>query len=187
MLSFKSLIVVGASVAVAVTASCGRQELTEDSVPAAQPVLDAGSEASTLPTPFTAEHIRDEWIVGFEVVMRRNGPDGEFLERWRVVDADLETVSIEGAVIDALGKPIGEPQVGRSGWTELRDHAAFPAERGVRLREHRSTALGAFDGWLYVIQDEEGEGVTRYFFADALPGAPLQVEAVVGDLSLIHI
>ena len=181
MPSFKSRIVVGVSVAVAVTAACGRQELAENSTLAAHTARDAASDASSLPTPFTAEQIRDEWIVDFEVVMRRNGLDGEFLERWRVVAADLETVSSEGAVIDAPGEPIDEPQVGRSRWVELRDHAAFPAERGIRSREHRSTALGSFDGWLYVIQDEDGEGVTRYFFADALPGAPLQVEAVVGD------
>ena len=183
MLILKSLVVAGASLAVAVTTGCGRQEGAKDSAPAADTAVDTASEASTLPTPFTAEQIRDEWVVGFEVVMRRNGPEGEFLERWRVVDADLETVSIEGVVVDALGEPIGEPLVGRSGWTELRDHAAFPAERGIRIRDHRSTALGSFDGWLYVIQDEDGEGATRYFFADALPGAPVQVEAVVGEHS----
>ena len=32
-----------------------------------------------------------------------------------------------------------------------------------------------------MVQDFEGEGATHFFFADSLPGAPVQVEAVVGD------
>ena len=181
MLKLTNIVAVTASVAVVAGVGCSRQEVAGGSAPPVTTVQDASSEASTLPTPFTAEQIRDEWIVGFEVVMRRNGPDGESLERWRVVEADRETVSIEAAVIDALGEPIDEPQVARSGWSELRDHAEFPADLGSRVQDHRSTALGPLDGWLYMVQDLEGEGTTHFFFADLLPGAPVQVEAAIGD------
>ncbi len=180
MLNLTSLVAITASVAVVAGVGCNRQEVAGVSPPAATTAQDVSSEASTLPTPFTAEQIRDEWIVGFEVVMRRIGPDGESLERWRVVEADPETVSIEGAVIDGLGQPIDEPQVGRSGWSELRDHAKFPVDRGTRMRERRQTALGELEGWLYVVEDVEGGGATHFFFADSLPGAPVEVEAVIG-------
>ncbi len=174
------LVAVTVSLAVLAAAGCDRRESTGSSGPVAGAVQDASGQTSTLPTPFTAEQIRDEWIVGFEVLMKRNGPEGEFLERWRVLDTDAQTVSIEGAVVDALGQPIDEPQVGRSGWDELRDHAAFPVDRGTRAREIRQTALGELEGWLYIVSDPDGEGAMHYFFADSLPGAPVQVQVVSG-------
>ena len=157
---------------------CGVREPAKEAVPTTAEPTASVADASHLPTPFTWQQIRDEWIVGFELKLRR--PADGVVERWRVVDADAELVAIEGAVFDAEGTPVQEPQVGRSTWQELRDHALFPADRGMRRRETRDTPLGKLDGWLYVVDNPDGQGATQFFFADALPGPPVQMEAVTG-------
>jgi hypothetical protein len=172
-------IAIAGLVVATLTLGCGQTQLQG---PQAQPVEPDVSRpdppADRLPTPFTAEQIRDEWIEGFQLVMRRQDADGEHLERWRVVEWDSEGVSIESVSIDGLGELITEPTVQRSGWTELRDHASFPADRTTRNRESRQTLLGDFDGWLYTVEDSEQGTMSRFFFADSLPGAPVHFDVV---------
>jgi hypothetical protein len=128
-----------------------------------------------LPTPFTAEQIRTEWVEGFRLTVRRWAPDGERLERWRVVAADAEGVEIENAVVDADGAVVGDPVTRRSTWAELRDHASFPAAAATRSREARSTALGVLEGWRYTVTGPEAGMTSEFFFVDSLPGAPVQM------------
>ncbi len=135
------------------------------------------SEDSTLlPTPFTADEIRDEWIEGFQLVIQRRSPSGERLERWTVVKADEDGAVIEYVEIDVYGNVIGEPTIQRSSWQELRDHASFPADHASRERVVRQTPLGEFEGWLYIVGDNEAGTTTRLFFASELPGAPVAME-----------
>ena len=130
-----------------------------------------------LPTPFTAEQIRAEWAAGLRLTMRRWALTGERLERWRVVAADAEGVEIEHATVDADGSVVGEPVTRRSTWTELRDHASFSATVAARSRVTRSTALGELEGWLYAVTGPDAGMRSEYFFADSLPGAPVQMTA----------
>jgi len=146
-----------------------------DATPVVPPPAALGDEM--LPTPFTAEQIRAEWVEGFRLTMRRWAPAGERLERWRVVAADAEGVEIENAVVDADGTVVGEPVTQRSSWTELRDHASFPAAGATRSRVTRSTALGELEGWLYTVPGPESGMTSEFFFADSLPGAPVQMAA----------
>lgn len=165
-------------------AACGPARGTDTSTAVAEPV---GAEAAPpeplpdldddrmLPTPFTAEQIRDEWVEGFRLTVRRWAPDGERLERWRVVAADAAGVEIENAVVGVDGAVVGEPVTQRSGWTELRDHASFPAAVATRSRATRSTALGELEGWVYAVAGPEAGMTRELFFADSLPGAPVQM------------
>ena len=175
-------------VVVALAFGCGQTQLQG---PQAEPVdqdeIQVDVPADRLPTPFTAEQIRDEWIDGFQLVMRRQDADGEHLERWRVVEWDSEGVSIESVSIDGLGEPITEPTVQRTGWSELRDHASFPADRTSRNRESRQTLLGDLDGWLYTVEDSEQGTVSRFFFADRLPGAPVHFDVVRDETVLMEL
>jgi len=155
--------------------------------PSAPPPADAGPPAQAetedsgfLPTPFTAEQIRDEWIPGLTLVMKTDTAEGGALERWTVVAADAEGAEIEFLQIDAAGHPAGEARVTRSGWVELRDHASFPADWATREAATRDTALGKLDGWLYRVPDEAAGTVTEFFFATSLPGAPVHM-AVLKD------
>lgn len=139
----------------------------------------APKEVDPLPVlldrPFTAEQIRDEWIVGFKLRVRRWTPTAEIFETWTVVGADPDGVEIESKAMGEDGEALGESTIQRSTWVELRDHASFPADRGTRESLRRETPLGELQGWLYTVGDPGGEVMTEFFFADALPGAPVFV------------
>jgi hypothetical protein len=138
-------------------------------------------DPSILMRPFTAEEIRDEWVPGFRLLMRRTFPEETRIERWTVVSADDDGVEIEYATIADDGSVEGEPSVSRSGWTELRDHAAFPAAHSTREWISRDTALGQFEGWLYTVAEPGAAVVKEFFFVPELPGAPVQMRILEGD------
>ncbi len=143
--------------------------------PAAAEAPRAQAEPELLPTPFSAEQIRDEWILGLTLVMHTRSPEGESRDRWQVVAADDEGAEIELTPIDAEGAATGEAKVERSAWTELRDHASYPATVASREQTTRDTALGQLDGWLYTVRDEATGAETEVFFAESLPGAPVEM------------
>ena len=138
-------------------------------------------DPSVLKRPFTAEEIRDEWIVGLRLLMRRSSPEGEVVERWTVVSADTEGVDIEFVTLDGDGQVSTDPDVRRSSWIELRDHASFPAATSTREWSSRSTALGSFEGWLYHVPDEKTGTVSEFFFVPEFPGAPVRMRILNGE------
>lgn len=141
----------------------------------ALPAVVAADDESTggaLPTPFTAEQIRGGFAAGQVVDVRTWSPAGEAFQRWHVLEATAEACTMESVAIDGDGRPAGEPTASTTSWTELRDHALFPADRATRERTRRETALGTFDGWLYSVERPDGS-TTTFFFADAYPGAPV--------------
>jgi hypothetical protein len=138
-------------------------------------------DPSILMRPFTAEEIRAEWVPGLQLLIRRSFPGETRDERWTVVSADEEGAEIEYATIADDGSIVGEPSVSRSSWSELRDHAAFPAAHSSREWVSRSTALGDFEGWLYRVADPSAAAVQEFFFVPSLPGAPVQMRILEGD------
>jgi len=138
-------------------------------------------DPSILVRPFSAEEIRDEWVPGFRLLMRRSFPEDTRIERWTVVSADDDGVEIEYATIADDGSVEGEPSVSRSKWTELRDHAAFPVAHSTREWVSRETALGDFEGWLYRVTEPDAAVVNEFFFVPELPGAPVQMRTLEGD------
>jgi hypothetical protein len=138
-------------------------------------------DPTILVRPFTAEQIRDEWVEGLTLTMRRTREGQEGVDRWTVTQADADGVEIEYAALDESGNVLGRPRVERSSWTELRDHAAFPADRTTREAVTLETPLGVLDGWLYTRRNPDDATVTQFFFAAALPGAPVRMEVRQGD------
>ena len=130
-------------------------------------------DPTLLARPFTAEEIRDGWPVGLEIRIENITPDGGSLERWRVLEADDESVLIEYATLDPTGEVLDEPRAVRSTWVELRDHASFPAASTTRESVVRETALGELEGWLYTLRDDDAGTVTRMFFVKGMAGAPV--------------
>jgi hypothetical protein len=152
---------------------CDRPATQEGAMPA---------EESSMPeTPFTAEQIRDAMPVGLILEIRRAAGGQESRQRWTVVAADAEGVEIEYTPLDAAREPAGEPEVARSAWVELRDHARFPPEHTTRHEAVRDTPLGKLDGWVYTVADPDGGTVTEFFFARSLPGAPVVMRATRGE------
>ena len=141
--------------------------------PAAPP--PAAASPAFLETPYTAEQIRDAWVPGLSLKMVNETQYGKQYQRWTVVSADDEGADVEYAEIDAQDNRMGEPQVRRSLWVELRDHARFPADVCTRTEVTRQTALGELTGWSYVLSDEANDVVTEFFFAHSLPGAPVHM------------
>jgi hypothetical protein len=176
---------------------CGRatpaDEATRGAPGAAPPPPGPGAveldrdDPTILVRPFTAEQIRDEWVPGLRLLMRRTTPDGARIERWTVIDADNEGADIEFATIADDGTVEGEPPVKHSTWVELRDHAAFPAAHATREWVSRTTGLGEYEGWLYRIADDSADTVQEYFFVPELPGAPVQMRILQGDTTVFEL
>jgi hypothetical protein len=139
------------------------------------------SDPTILRRPFTAEQIREEFVEGLRVDIRRSTPDGETIERWTVLTTDEEGLEMESTALDADGNPTGESNVAESTWIELRDHATFSADRATLEETTLETPLGMLDGWLYSIRNEADGTVTEMFFAESLPGAPVVLRQTRGD------
>ncbi len=99
-------------------------------------------DPTILVRPFTAEQIRDEWVPGLRILMRRTFPEESKVERWTVIAADDEGADIEYATVDDDGMVVGTPTTARSIWVELREHASFPAASSTREWVSRSTQAG---------------------------------------------
>ena len=172
-------------IAVVLTGACGSPAPPGDVV---VPQVDAdGSISEILEQPFTAEQIRDEWVPGLRLLMRRTSPEGVRIERWTVVAADDQGADIEYADIADDGSVVGEPSVARSTWVELRDHASFPAAFSTREWVARTTQLGDFEGWLYRVAEDGGATAQEYFFVPELPGAPVQMRILEGDATVFEL
>ncbi len=135
----------------------------------------AGVVAQTddvLPTPYTAEQIRDTWREGMTLVTRVTTPKGITTSKTEVVGWTEEGVTLTDQALDANGAPKGEPAQITATWEELRDHASFSAAEAQRERATIQTPLGELSGWRYVHARPDGARA-MFFFADDYPGAPV--------------
>lgn len=124
-----------------------------------------------LPTPYTAEQIRDAWKEGLRITNRTRTPGGETMATTTVVKWSKEKVTFAEQTLNADGTAAGEPTTGTATWAELRDHARFPVSTTSREHVNRKTAYGEIEGWLYTTS---GDGsISNFFFADEYPGSPL--------------
>lgn len=158
--------------------ACGPGSEPEAEVTAEGGAKDTDPLPAVLDPPFTADQIRDEWIEGFRLRVRRWTPTAELFEVWTVLRSDADGVDIESKAMDPSGALVGESRVQESTWVELRDHASFPADRAVRELVSRETPLGEFQGWLYTVSDPAGGAVTEFFFVETMPGAPVFVHVL---------
>jgi hypothetical protein len=145
------------------------------------PDIGDQTQSAVMEFPFTADEIRDEWVTGLILNVRRSHPEGTSFERWTVVNADERGADIEYVTTDGSGNAIGEPRIEHTTWVELRDHASFPATHSTREWVSRSTQIGDLEGWLYRVSDPETGTVQEFFFAAKVPGAPVQMRILDGE------
>jgi hypothetical protein len=145
-------------------AACAAAALAQE--PAAPPFL---------PTPYSAEQIREVWQPGFQVETKTTDAGGESLRRLTVVAASAEGCTIRSEALSAQGSTTGEPRELRSSWEELRDHARFAASKATRERAECRSPLGALPGWRYATTNANGDALAMCF-ADATPGPPVEYE-----------
>lgn len=149
---------------------------------------DVQDGADFAPKPYGSRQLRAALPTGSAFTIR-NEADGEVtLDEFVVVETDREYCTMEHRVTTEDGKLIEELGETEFAWNELRDHAAFPAEITVRSEGHLDVPVGSHDTWLYVVTDQNDEGlpqVTYYHFAKELPGPPILMTVVVdGKLAL---
>ncbi len=129
-------------------------------------------ETEHLPTPYTAEQIRDSFQPGLHLVTRFTTPQGTVKRLTTVSDWSEEGVALEDVALDSEGHPTGDVSLVQATWEELRQHAQFAATEATRRRAKQRTALGELEGWLYVHHSKEGVTST-FFFPDEYPGSPV--------------
>jgi hypothetical protein len=133
-----------------------------------------------LPTPFSAEQIRDACPVGRLIRIRETTPGREpTFREVRYLAVDSEGASQAFTPTDADGRPIGPPVERRSTWLDLQGHASQPADRTTLTETTVELAWGEEPAWLYV-RDEDGDGETRFWFAQRHAGMPVVVESWAG-------
>jgi hypothetical protein len=136
---------------------------------------EAPPQAAFLPTPYSAEQIREAWQPGLRVETHTSDENGASRRRLSVLAADAEGCTIRSEALAAEGSPGGEVRDFSSRWSELRDHARFEAAKATRERAECRSGLGAQPGWRYATTDSTGAAVTMCF-ADATPGPPVEHE-----------
>ena len=138
--------------------------------------------AATAPTPYTADQIREANPPGTRLVFRLERHDGPV--EFNVVEFVGGDATHAGyAVMESRTEtenhdPIGDVERSEATWTELRDHAAFPAARTRRSRASVTVPAGRFDVWLYTVENEPGRppAISRFCFALDRPGPPVLFE-----------
>jgi hypothetical protein len=148
-----------------ITQLCGSAALAD--APAPPPAV--------LPTPYTAEQIREAWQPGFRVEMRTTEADVATRQRMTVVSATAETVTIRSEPLGENGEASEPARESTATWSELRDHALFPAASTTRERAECHSRLGSLPGWRYATTTANGGSLTMCF-ADATPGPPVEYE-----------
>jgi hypothetical protein len=102
----------------------------------------------------------------------------------KFVSVDPDKAEIETTMFDANGTPAGEPKREAIKWSELVEHATFPASATTIEAAEQEVGIGRFDCWLYTVRQTNDKGVeqtNRYYFAKMLPGPPIQYETWEGS------
>jgi len=129
-----------------------------------------------LPTPFSADQIRDSCRVGRTIHVREEAPGEETAYRRIVfIEVTAEDSVQELQATDADGQPVGEATRGTSTWLDLQRHASQPAETTSVAEVSLTLPFAELDCWLYT--SRRGETEVRFWFAKELPGMPVQIEA----------
>jgi hypothetical protein len=135
------------------------------------------------PTPFTAEEIRAGCPAGRTIRLSIRG-DGESHTRViRFVAVSEHGASRESHAYTGEGESLGEPTIDWTAWTDLQEHASFPQAATSIEPEALTTPLGRRECLVYTVDD--GESVTRLWFAVLKPGMPVKVERQV-DGVVVH-
>lgn len=135
--------------------------------------------AATLPTPYTAEQIREAWQPGFSVERRTTEAGAETRSRMTVLSATPEASVVRTERFAASGEASEPPIEWSASWSELRDHALFEAANAKRERAECRSQLGPMPGWRYIVPQANGDTLTMCF-ADATPGPPVEYETLRG-------
>ncbi|MGN7860583.1 hypothetical protein ACTJI8_08375 [Microbacterium sp. 22303] len=124
-----------------------------------------------LPTPFTADEIREALRGGATIRILDEEPDGARSERInRFADGDEVGALLTTHPLDDVEAAVSK----RVSWRDLQEHAAFPADRTTVVTETIEHPLGQLECLRYDVNDDDGVAV--FWFALAHPGMPVLYE-----------
>ena len=151
----------------------------------------ADDASAIAPVPFPAALIRAHTSDGRTYLFRiEEAGKPAMLERMRFTDVDDD-----GATLSEIAWPADGPAPEAAGeaahvtWDALEHHGHYPRAATTIVMSSTDVPAGHFDCRLYTVA---GDGsVTRAWFADALPGAPVRLEvsgggAVVMSMVLVE-
>ncbi|WP_404474491.1 hypothetical protein [Microbacterium aerolatum] len=128
-----------------------------------------------LPTPFTADEIRDGARGGKTIRMLVEEPDGtQHLRVNRFRDVDDAGATLERWITGPTGIVQGEITSSRVTWRELQGHAAFPADRTTLSSETLDLPIGRVDCLRYEVRERADAAPETFWFAPAHPGMPVR-------------
>ncbi len=131
-------------------------------------------EVGHLPTPFSAEEIRDACVEGATrdyVLSGENQPP-----RLRMTfgpDVNGQVV-VTTTLTDEEGEVLGASDDPPSTWKAFQAHASFPENATTITSGRHTAAAGTFDCWTYTLSGPS-DTVTTFVFARDLPGPPLDL------------
>lgn len=131
--------------------------------------------AGDLPTPFTAEEIRDGNPVGSVIRLRveRAGADS-MIHVSSYLSADERGAVRESWDETLDGERVGEAEQSRETWLELQEHASFLAGSTRIDEEVIELPIGRLECLRYTQTTEDG--TRTFWFARDLPGQPVRWE-----------
>lgn len=145
----------------------------------------APTDDGTAPRPFTAEQIRDNHPDGTVVTLRvENASDPPVVMVWTFAGGTPTEATIATKIFGTDGGLLQDAGTETSRWTELREHAAFPAASTKRTEEVVTVPAGRFECWRYHVV--EGGETSDYWFAKTEPGPPVQMEVYGPDGHLVR-
>jgi hypothetical protein len=131
-----------------------------------------------LPTPFTADEIRDGCRPGRTIRLLVEAPgEAAYVRVNRFGDVDAEGATLERWKVGPDGAPEGPITGGRTTWRELQAHASFSADATTVTRERITIPAGTFDCLRYTVTHDES--VQTFWFALTAPGMPVKYQTAV--------
>lgn len=143
-------------------------------------------EPGKLPTPYSANEIRDANPPGSWKVYRITARGRTVLQRFefrQCPDPEFSAVSI--VMSDESGTSIGTQESVPARWSALQAHGSYDAARTLIDRDRVSLKAGEFDCWTYVVDGADGE-MNFFWFATELPGTPVLLETRVNGKSILR-
>jgi len=138
-----------------------------------------------LPTPFTADEIREACRPGRELRMRvERAGQAPTIRVACYVGGDAKAADQESWE-ELAGERLGEPERNRETWLELQDHASFPSANTAVSEETIEIPLGRFACLRYT--QAVDDGMRTFWFAVDLPGQPIRWEIRAGDRVVLSV
>jgi hypothetical protein len=130
----------------------------------------------TAPRPFTPKQLHDAFGDGAEMRYRITTPAGTVIKHTTFVAPTDDEVTLRAETLGPDGARLSADDEQHARWTELVDHAAFPAVDTTITDGVAEVPAGRFTTRVYTVNAKAEDGtpeIERYAFVPTLPGPPV--------------